>query len=77
MAVTTVDSVVADVVFMAELNWLLSFDPLARVPRRAVQLDRDPKCRDKNKSCAIDRDFRERVCAVVENLHRRRVNCEL
>src|SRR5215204_1869052 len=32
VTVTAVDAVVADVVFMTELNWLLPFDPLTRIP---------------------------------------------
>jgi hypothetical protein len=33
VAVTTIDAVVTDVMLVAELNWLLSFDPLTRIPR--------------------------------------------
>ena len=77
MAITTVYSVVADVMFVAELNWLLSFEPLTRIPRRTIELNRDPKCRDENEGGAIDRNFCERVGAVVEDLHRRRINREL
>ena len=32
VTVTAIDAVIADVMFMAELDWLLALDPLARVP---------------------------------------------
>jgi hypothetical protein len=68
VAVTTIDPVVADVMFMTELYWLLSFDPLAGIPRGTIQLDGDPQQRDSNKNSAIDRDFRQRVRTVMEDL---------
>ena len=43
MAVTTIDAVVADVMFVTELDRLLSFEPLAGVPGRAIQLDGSPQ----------------------------------
>ena len=36
MAVTTIDAVVTNVMFVTELNRLLPFNPLAGVPRRTV-----------------------------------------
>ena len=60
--------------FMTELDWLLFFDPLAGVPRRTIQLNSDPQQRDTNKNSAIDRDFRQRVRTVMEDLwHCRRI----
>ena len=59
--------------FMAELDGLLSLDPLAGIPGRAVQFDSNPERGDKNKYGAIDRDFGQRVGAVMKDLwHRRR-----
>ena len=73
MTVTTIDAVVTDVVFMTELNRLLPLNPLTGVPRRAVQLNRNPQQGNSYKNGAINRDFRQRVCAVMEDLwHRRR-----
>ena len=42
MTVAAIDTIVAHVMFMTELNWLLSFDPLSGVPGRTIQLDGDP-----------------------------------
>lgn len=74
MAVATVDAVVADVMFMTELDRLLALDPLARVPRRTIQFDRDPQKRNNNEESAIDRNLGKRIRAVMEDLwHRRRI----
>src|SRR5687767_1872651 len=54
--------------FVAELNRLLFFDPLTGVPRRTIQLNGDPQQGDNNKNSAIDRDFRQRVRTVMEDL---------
>ena len=60
--------------FMTELDRLLSFNPLARVPRRTIQLNRDPQQPDGNEYSAIDRGFSQRVRAVMEDLwHCRRI----
>src|SRR6266550_3425581 len=71
MTVAAIDAVVADVMLMTELNWLLTLDPLARVPGRAIKLSRDPQQRDQNKHGAIDRQLRQRVGAVMKNLRHR------
>ena len=68
VTVTTIDAVVADVMFMTELNGLLTFDPLAGVPGGTIQLDSDPKQSDDYEYSAINRDFRQRVRAVMEDL---------
>jgi hypothetical protein len=74
VTVATIDAIVADVMFVAELDWLLFLDPLAGVPRRTIQFNRNPQQRDPNKNSAIDRDFRQRVCTVMEDLgHCRRI----
>ena len=73
MTVTTVDAIVADVMFMTELNRLLSFDPLAGVPGGTIQLNSDPQQSNDYENGAINRDFRQRVRAVMEDLwHYRR-----
>lgn len=43
MAITAIDAVVANVMFMAKLDWLLPFDPLSCVPGRAIDFRTDPK----------------------------------
>jgi hypothetical protein len=74
VTVATIDAVVANVVFVTELDWLLFLDPLTGVPRRTVQLNGDPQQRNPNKNGAVDRDFRQRVRTVMEDLgHRRRI----
>ena len=68
VTVAAIDAVITDVMFMTELNGLLTFDPLAGVPGRTVQLDSDPKQSDDYEYSAINRDFRQRVRAVMEDL---------
>jgi hypothetical protein len=36
VTVAAINAVVSDVMFMAELDWLLAFDPLAGIPRGTV-----------------------------------------
>ena len=74
MTVAAIDAIVADVMFMTELDWLLFFDPLAGVPRRTIQLNGDPQQRNTNENGAIDRNLRQRVSTVMEDLgHCRRI----
>jgi len=73
MAVTAIDAVVADVMFMTELDRLLSFDPLTGVPRRTVQFHSDPKQGDNYEDSSINRNLRQRVSAVMEDLWHLRV----
>ena len=42
VTVAAIDAVVTDVMFMTELNGLLTFDPLPGVPGGTIQLDSDP-----------------------------------
>jgi len=58
MTVATIDTIVADMMFMTELNRLLTFQPLARVPRGSIQLNCGAQYRNNYKDGAIDRDFR-------------------
>jgi hypothetical protein len=58
MTVTTVDTIIANVMFVTELNGLLSFQPLTRVPCGSIQLDRSPESCNDDEYRAIDRDFR-------------------
>src|SRR6266446_9051749 len=71
VTVAAIDAVVADVMFVTELDRLLALNPLAGVPGRAIKLSRDPQQRDENKHGAIDRQPRERVGAVMKNLRHR------
>jgi hypothetical protein len=77
VTVTTVNAVVADVMLMTKLHGLLSLNPLSGIPRRTIQLGRRIESGSKNKYGTIDRDFREGVGAVVEDLHRWRFTREL
>ena len=52
VAITTIDAVVANVMFMAELNWLLPFDPLSCVPGRAIDFSAYPEGGKQNKNGA-------------------------
>jgi hypothetical protein len=78
MAVTTIDAVIADVMFVTELNRLLSFKPLARVPGGTIKLNGYPQRGNDYEQRTVDGDFCQCVSAVVKNLwHRRRINREL
>jgi hypothetical protein len=68
VTVAAIDAVVADVMFVTELNGLLAFDPLSGVPGGTIEFDRDPQQCDSNKNGAIDRYLRQRVCTVMEDL---------
>ena len=68
MTITTIDAIVADVMLMAELDWLLGFDPLARVPSGSSNFCRDPEGREQNKDGAVNRGSRQIVRAVTEYL---------
>src|ERR1700741_3383642 len=60
---------------MIELNRLLPFNPLTGIPRRTVQFNCDPQQGKSDQNGAVNRDFRQRVCAVMEDLlHRRRLS---
>jgi hypothetical protein len=68
VTVTAVDAIVTDVMFVTELNWLLAFDPLACIPGRTVQFNRDPQQRHNYEYSAINRNLCQRVGAVMEDL---------
>lgn len=72
VAIAAINTVVANVMLMTELDRLLAFDPLARIPSRASNLCRDPKGREQNKDRAINRGPRQVVRAMTENLWHRR-----
>ncbi len=72
MAIAAIDAVVADVVFVTELDWLVALDPLAGVPGRTINLGGYPKRGEKNKNRSINRGPGERVGTVMENLWHRR-----
>ena len=71
VAITAVNAVIAYMVFVTELDRLLAFDPLARVPGRAADLGTYPKSGRENKDRAEDRSFRQRISAVMKNLWHR------
>ena len=73
VTVAAIDAVVTDVMFMTELNGLLNLNPLAGVPRGTIQLNRHPQQSNDYKNGAINRDFRQRVGAVMEDLWHLRV----
>jgi len=58
VAVATIDAVVADVMFVTELDRLLAFDPLTRIPRRTIEFDGDPQQGDDDKDSAVDSNLR-------------------
>jgi hypothetical protein len=72
VAITTIQTIVADMMFVTELDGLLAFDPLPGVPGRTIQFRGHPKGGEQNKNRAIDRGLRECVRAVMKNLWHRR-----
>ena len=54
VTVAAVDAVIADVMFVAELNWLLALDPLPGNPSRAIDRCGDPQRRQQNEDGAED-----------------------
>ena len=71
MTVTAINAVVAHVVFVAELDRLLTFDPLSGVPSRTVDRSGHPQRRQQYKNGAEDSGPREIVRAVTKNLWHR------
>jgi hypothetical protein len=76
MTVTAIDTVIADVMLVTELNWLLALDVRAGIPAGAVDFGGDEQRGDQNEYRAENRGPRQIVCAVTENLWhcRRRSN---
>ncbi|MGH9880282.1 MAG: hypothetical protein ACRD6N_02510 [Pyrinomonadaceae bacterium] len=68
MAITAVNAIVSNVMFMAELNGLLALDPLACIPGRAVNLGRYPEGGKQYEDSAKDAQFCQSIGAVMENL---------
>jgi hypothetical protein len=58
VAVATIDAVVTYVMFVAELNRLLSLDPLPGIPRRSIEFNGNPQSRDNDEDRAIDSNLR-------------------
>ena len=71
VTVAAVDSVIADVVFMAELNRLLSGKEGLGVVRGAVELEQHPDGYAKEKNRAEDSDLRDEVGASIKDLSHR------
>jgi hypothetical protein len=68
VAITTVDSVIAHVVFVAELNGLLTFGKGASVIRRSLDRRESPGHATKNKDGSKYAHLRKGVRTAMENL---------
>ena len=68
MAIPAIDSVIADVMFMRELNRLILRHIRLGDVRRAIDLIQEPAQEAGNKDAAKDAHFGNRVTAVVEDL---------
>lgn len=82
MAITAIDAVVADVMFMGKLNRLLSRNERLGNIRGPAQLKQNPKGTPSKKQADDDTQPRKRIHAAVEELwHRRtstsRTNCSI
>ena len=71
VTVTAIDAVISHVMLMTELHRLLSLNPLTGVPRRTVQFGGDPKERNEDKNCSVNRQLGKSVGAVMKNLRHR------
>ncbi len=71
MAIATIQTIIPGMMLVTKLNRLLPLNPLPRVPGRAIQFRGHPERGNQDKNRAIDRQLRERVCAVVKNLGHR------
>jgi hypothetical protein len=68
VTITTVDPVIAHVVFVAELNRLLAFGKGARVIRRPLDRRESPDHTNKNKNGSKYAHLRKGVRTAMENL---------
>jgi hypothetical protein len=71
MAVATIDTIVAHVVLVAELNRLFARKEGLGIVRRAIELEQHPDedCHEKDR--AEDRRLRDKVGASIEDLPHR------
>jgi len=72
VTVAAIYSIITDVMFVAKLHGLLAFHPLARIPRRAIDLGRNPKRGQKNEDGSKNTHLRQSIGAVMEDLWHRR-----
>jgi hypothetical protein len=68
VTVAAIDAIVAHVMFMTELDGLLSFDPLTGIPRRTIQFNSNPQQSNNYEESAINRNLCQRVSAVMKDL---------
>ena len=68
VTIAAINAVIADVMFVAELDWLLALDILAGVPARPSDFCGDPQCGQQDKNRAVNRGSRKIVGAVTKNL---------
>ena len=71
MAIAAVNAVIAYMMFVTELNWLLTLNPLPGVPRRSIDLGAHPKRRDQDENGAENAELGESVGTVLEDLGHR------
>jgi hypothetical protein len=72
VTIPAIDAIVADMMFMAELNRLLNFNRLTRVPGGTADRSGNPKGGQQNEDRAEDRGPRKCIRTVVKNLWHRR-----
>lgn len=71
MTIAAVDAVIANVVFVAELNRLFAREVSLSVVRRPVELEEQPDNYRDKEDRAEDTDFRYEVGASLKNLAHR------
>jgi hypothetical protein len=72
VAITTIDAVISDVMFVTELDGLRNFNPLTRVPGRTANLCRNPQSGQQEKYGSEDSGLRQPVGTVMKYLWHRR-----
>ena len=71
MTIPAIDSVITNVVFVAELNRLFSRKKGLSVVRRAIGFEQQPDNYRDEEHCPEDADLRDEICAPMKNLTHR------
>jgi hypothetical protein len=68
MTIAAINPVIANMMLVAELDWLLAFNKLTGVVRRAIDCGQHPHCREQHEYRAEDAQLSQRIRTVVKNL---------
>jgi hypothetical protein len=76
MAIAAIDAVIADVMLMAELNWLFAREKCLSVIGRPVEFEQQPDDDPDEEDRAEDADFRYEISASMKDLAHRSSSTE-